>query len=104
MRQDIMQGTTPTHTFTVPFDTSVIKTARFVYTQDDEAKIIKEGDDVKLEGNEVSTTLTQEDTFLLRPCGTVYLLLRVLTEGGDAQTSDPVTLLCRGCADKEVLT
>ena len=32
----IMQGTTPTHTFYLPFSTDIIKTVRIIYCQNDE--------------------------------------------------------------------
>ena len=100
----IIQGTTPTHTFTTPFDVELIRKARFVYSQNEEVKIIKTGADIAMTGMKVVTTLTQEDTYLLTPNVPVTLVLRVLTKGGDVTTSDAKTGRCRGCADKEVLS
>lgn len=100
----IVQGTTPTHSFTLPFDTSTISEARFVYAQDGEVKVLKEGTDVVMTGATVTTTLTQADTYNLTPGVSVVLMLRVLTKGGDALVSDAKTGRCRGCADKEVLS
>ena len=99
----IIQGTTPTHTFLLPFDASLIKTARLVYSQGDDVKVIKEGADVQMTGLKVTTTLTQADTFAFTPSTSVTLVLRLLTIGGDAVTTDPKVLSCRGCDDKEVL-
>lgn len=99
----IIQGTTPTHTFSLPFDTSIVKAARFVYIQDDEVMIVKAGEDVMMDGLKVATTLTQEDTFALTPDVEVVLILRVLTMGGDALASDKQRFRCRGLADKEVM-
>jgi hypothetical protein len=99
----IIQGTTPTHTFTLPFDASIVKCARFVYSQDGAVKVIKDTDRVTFDGAQVSTTLTQEDTYSLEPDNQVKLLLRVLTVKGNALVSDPVYLLCLGCECKEVL-
>lgn len=99
----IIQGTTPTHSFQLPFDTSIIKTARFVYSQEGEVSIVKTGDDVTISQEDVATTLTQEDTYNLTPGVRVKLLLRILTKEGKAVTSDPVWLLCRGCECKEIM-
>lgn len=100
----ITQGTTPTHTFTTPFDVEIIRKARFVYSQNDEVKIIKKGADIAMSGMKVTTTLTQEETYMLTPNVPVTLVLRILTKGGDATTSEAKTGRCRGCADKEVLS
>lgn len=99
----ITQGTTPTHTFTLPFDTSTIASVRFVYSQEGEVKVVKDGAAVQKDGAKVSTTLTQADTFALTPGVEVRLMLRVLTKGGDALASDVKTGRCRSNADKEVL-
>ena len=99
----IIQGTTPTHSFQLPFDTSRIKTARFVYSQEGEVSIVKTGEDVAISPEGVSTTLTQEDTYSLTPGLKVKLLLRILTTDGEAKASDPVWFLCRGCECKEVM-
>jgi hypothetical protein len=99
----IIQGTTPTHSFEVPFDTSTIKTARFVYSQDGEVICIKTGADVTISEKSVSTTLTQEDTYNFKEGPQVKLVLRILTQSGDAMASAPVWMLCRGCECKEVM-
>lgn len=100
----IIQGTTPTHSFTLPFDSADIRTARFVYSQRGELKLVKDMEDITMEGYEVSTTLTQEDTFEFDPNTKVELVLRVLTIAGEALAlARPVNLLCREIADKEVL-
>lgn len=101
----IIQGTTPTHTFTLPLDLSAIKRARFVYSQRDEVVVVKDSTngEVELTEGKAVATLTQEDTFKFAPCVVVELVLRVLTEGDDALATDPVLLICRESEDKEVL-
>ena len=103
----IIQGTTPTHTFTLPYDTSTLKRVRFVYSQRGQIKVIKDTADaesaVDLEGPKAKAKLTQEETFKFEPDVVVQLILRVLTEDCDALESDPVFLMCRASADKEVL-
>lgn len=101
----IIQGTTPTHTFTLPPELSAIKRARFVYSQRGEVVVIRDSADGEVEINEgeATATLTQEDTFKLEPGASIELVLRVLTEDGVALTADPVLLVCRESKDKEVL-
>lgn len=100
----IIQGTTPTHAFELPFDSELVSKARFVYSQGGEVVCIKTGADVSITPEGVSTTLTQEDTFAFTPDVQIKLLLRILTTGGDALVSeDPVWFLCRGCECKEIM-
>ena len=71
------QGTTPTHTFVLPFDASVIEKVRIIYAQDEEVKLTV--CDVSIEGNTITARLTQEDTLKLE-CGKfVEVQVRVLT-------------------------
>ena len=98
----IVRGTTPTHTFTLPVDASQVACARFVYKQEGEVKIKKEGADVKLEGFKASTTLTQADTLKLKAGPMVSINLRGKTVGGQAlATENPVRQLCVCCGDGE---
>lgn len=103
----IIQGTTPTHTFTLPFDTTLVKRARFVYSQAGEVKVIKDSTDgsgdVRVEDGKASAKLTQEDTFSLEPCTVVELVLRLLMTDGTALETEPELMMCRETADKEVL-
>ena len=99
----IIQGTTPTHAFELPFDAELVSKARFVYSQEGEVVCVKTGDDVSITPEGVSTTLTQEDTYAFIPDTQIKLLLRILTTYGDALVSDPVWFLCRGCECKEIM-
>lgn len=99
----IVQGTTPRHTITLPIPTANVKCARFIYSQDGQVKVKKATEDITMDGNDVSVRLTQEDTFSFDTDMRVKLIVRVLTDGGDALTSDPVYMAVRGCDDCEVL-
>lgn len=99
----ITQGTTPTHEFELDFSTDICKEIRFVYSQNGEAIVIKEDEEVKADGNTVSTTLTQEDTYKFTADIQIELVLRILTNSNMAIASEPIKLKCRGLADKEVL-
>lgn len=98
------QGTTPTHTFTLPFDTSTLSAVKITYAQSGEVKLQKKTPDCVLSGNTVTVELTQEDTFLFEADKTVLIQVRVLTLGGDALSSAPVRVSVYVCLDKEVLT
>lgn len=102
----IVQGTTPTHSFAIPFDTSTVQIARFVYSQNGEVKVLKDSREgqatINTDGT-VTTNLSQEDTYKLTPDAPVKLVLRILTKKGEALVSDPVRGICYGCDCKEVL-
>lgn len=97
------RGTTPTHTFTLPFSVDVIDKIRVIYAQSEIVKFIKKKSDVQLNGNKVVVKLTQQDTFKLNCKLKTDIQLRVLTTSGDALTSDIYTLSTKRCLDDEVL-
>jgi len=96
------QGSTPTHTFTLPFDLTGMK-VRVVYAQMKQVVIRKEDDDLTVEGDTVTLTLTQQDTLRLRSDQKVEIQLKVLTAAGDALVSDIHTVSVARCLDLEVL-
>lgn len=99
----MIRGTTPTHTFTLPCDASMVKEVMVIYGQDDTEVFHKDTEDCKLEGDTVSVTLTQEDTFLFDHKKRVQIQLRVLTDGGDALASDVKITSIKKCLNEEVL-
>lgn len=99
----MIKGTTPTHVFTLPFDTGSVKTVQIIYAQSGAVKLTKGNKDCTLDGNKVSVKLTQEDTFLFTFGVRVDIQVRVLTIGGDALASRVTHVLCEDCLSDEVL-
>ncbi len=68
--------TTPTHTFYLPFDTNAISKLIITYKQNGKTILEKTEDEVQMNHNAISVTLSQEETFLfmVRP---VSVQLRV---------------------------
>lgn len=99
----MIRGTTPTHIFTLPFDTEIVKKCRVIYSQNDEIKLKKEIDDVTLQGNSISLKLTQENTFALESTKNVEIQLRVLTVDNESLISDILTVPVTKCLDDEVI-
>lgn len=79
--------TTPTHSFTLPFDASVVDKFLLTYVQDEITILEKTEEDVQVEGNVWSVDLTQEETKKFKP-GTASCQIRVLTTDGKALSSD----------------
>ena len=100
----MIRGTTPTHTFNIPFDTSMVKEVKILYAQDDVKLLEKKNGDCTLAGQSISVTLSQEDTFLFDSKKPVEIQIRVLTLGGDALASIPEKVGVSKCLDSEVLT
>ena len=99
----IAQGTTPTHTFTLPIDCSILKTIHISYSQMEKIVFIKKDGDVHTSGNTIYTTLTQEDTLALDPDTLVKIEIRMLTETGAALKTEPILRSVEECVEKEVL-
>lgn len=98
------RGTTPEHTFTLPFDTSIIASVRIIYEQNDEEKIIKTKDDCTFAGDVIKVKLTQEDTLTFTCNSTIKIQVRILTTDGEAITSDIIKTFVYECIDNEVIT
>ena len=99
----MFKGTTPTHTFEVDMDTSLIKTVKITYSQKDEEVLVKRTEDCALGDGTISTRLSQEDTFLFEGNTIVTIQLRILTTSGDALVAEPIMMSVGKCLDDEVL-
>lgn len=97
------QGTTPTHTFQLPFEVQNADKLLITYAQRDEVVLQKTREDCTVDGKTVETTLTQEETFQFDPKGAVQIQLRILTEAGDALVSEIMTVSVQRCLDGEVM-
>lgn len=97
------RGTNPTHTFTLPFDTSAVDKVRVIYAQSDIVKIVKKETDCELSGYTISVKLTQAETLRLNHRLKTSIQLRVLTHSGEALASGIVTMATTQCLSDEVL-
>ena len=82
------RGTTPTLKFTLPFDTSTLEAVWVTIAQGGKVIINKEKSDCDLKGNDISVTLTQEETLALESENKAEIQLRVLTTDGLALASE----------------
>lgn len=96
--------TTPTHTFTVPFDTVIIKSMNIIYSQNDIPVVTKEIKDCECNGNTIKVQLTQEETAML-DCKKHFAEVQIhaLTVTGEVIASDPYKIPVKKCFAKEVL-
>ena len=99
----MIRGTTPTHTFILPFDTSLVDEIKITYAQRDEIVLCKNTADCLFEQSRVTVTLSQEDTFKFDCRTQVQIQMRILTVNGEALASLITTLDVAKCLDDEVL-
>jgi hypothetical protein len=98
------QGTTPLHTYEIDdLDTTLIKTIKITYTQNEKEILVKRTEDCTITPGKISTKLSQEDTFLFDGDSLVTIQLRILTHEGDALRTDSIILSVDECLDNEVL-
>lgn len=99
----MIRATTPTHKFTLPFETDRIKSLLISYSQNDKEVLDKRKDDCTLEGKEIQVKLSQEETKLF--CGElpVEIQLRILTVTDDSIASKKYEVPCEDVTNDEVL-
>ena len=89
------RGTTPTITYTLPFDAELVQIAEITISCPGYAYISKSKDKMYINGNKLSIRLTQEETLLFRPGGIVSIQLALRLDGGTCIRSqihkEPVT-------------
>lgn len=100
----MIRGTTPTHTFTIPFAASDIEAARVIYAQNDKEIFIKTAADCSLNDKSICVKLTQEETFLFNCNYPVQIQLRVkLKDIDEVQSTDIMLVPVGKCLENEVL-
>lgn len=99
----MIRGTTPTHIFTIPFDTALIADLRISYAQSGKEVIVKTKEEATLDGQTITVKLSQEDTFSFDCSKNVLVQVRVLTLGGEAVSSDVIVVSVEQCLNNEVL-
>lgn len=99
----IRRCSTPTHTFTLPFDTSDIKSLMVIYAQGGNEVFHKNKEDCNLDGNTLSLTLTQEETKAFNHKLDVQVQLRVLAYNGSSIVSDIETIAVKTVLNDEVM-
>lgn len=97
------RGTTPTHTFLIPFGSDEIKTIRIVQAQENRIVVAKDNDEITISDNTATTKLTQEETLKFRSDVPVKIQVRVLMTDGTALASEPEVTSAKVCLENEVL-
>ena len=99
----MIRGSTPTHTFTLPFDTSLVDEVQITYAQCESIVLVKNTDGCTLSGNEVKVKLTQEETLGFDHKQYVKIQLKVLTLAGEVLVSKVENKSVDECLNAEML-
>lgn len=96
-------GTTPTHTFTLPFEKEMLADLRISYLQNKKKVFTKGMEDVEISGNDISLILTQEETLLFEAGKNVSIQLKIKTIEGLVFNSDIIEMRVDCSLDNEVI-
>ena len=96
------RGTTPTHTFALPFETSIISALRITYKQENNVIITKDKNDCTLNGNVINVKLSQEETLKFKCNAPAKVQLRIV-KNDDAIASEVFNFFVNECLDNEVI-
>ena len=97
------QGTTPLHTFVLPFSTETIQAVRVSYEQKGKIVLERETESFAKSENTLATNLTQEETLLFDANVMVRIQLHILTTAGSAMVSKPKSVPAYILLNKKVI-
>jgi hypothetical protein len=87
----MIRGTTPTLTFTFPFEKDEIKSLSVVFVQCGLIRLEKTLKDVEIENNVLTVRLSQEDTLCYWDNHDIDIQIRAVTNEGEAFASKIIT-------------
>lgn len=99
----MIRGTTPTHTFELPFDSDMVSKARVLYAQNGIIVLTKDNEECLREGSCISVKLTQKDTLKFDCNYPVEVQIRVLLDNEEALASTVIKVSVGKCLENEVL-
>jgi hypothetical protein len=99
----MQRGSTSPFTFALPYDTAALTKVRVIYTQGDKIVLKKEKEACGCNGNVLTVTLTQEETFLFDCEKPAEVQVRIMTTDGKVRGSIPKIFSVEKCLDDEVL-
>lgn len=99
----MIRGTTPTHIFTLPFDTDQIQQLRLTYFQDGTTVLEKKETEVKQAGTQLEYTLTQTESLSFAEQKPVEIQLKIKTIDGVVVASKIMRTTVSTVLNEEVL-
>lgn len=102
----MIQGTTPTLHYQLPFSASLIKSAEITLQYNDSAKnvlIVKTLAECELGEKSIATRLTQDETLKLPAPATARVQLRIVTTDNAILATEPYIVLVKELLKKDVI-
>ena len=100
----MIRGTTPTHTFNIPYNATDIDVVRIIYAQSDKEIFVKTTEECSLTDKSIVVQLTQEDTFKFDNNYPVQIQLRVkMKDTGVVMSTKVMRVTVGKCLENEVL-
>lgn len=99
----IYRGTTPTHTFEMPFDCENLTALTITYAQNDMIVLKKSKEDCIVKGANIIVKLSQEDTLRFNDERGVKMQVKILNGVSDVYVSDIITASVGEVLDEEVI-
>lgn len=97
------KGSTPTHTFTLPPGMAEkVSAIEITYEQEEQTILQKREQDCTIDGDMVSVTLSQEETFLFKEDVIVQIQIRIKVDG-KVLPSNIMRVSCKECLSSEVI-
>lgn len=97
----IAKGSTPKHSFSIPFDTNAVTGIIIIYAQNDEEVFRKTTADCTITDHDVSVSLTQSETLSLNAGVPVEVQL-VVFASGDAMVSNKIEMTVADILSEDV--
>lgn len=97
----IARGSTPTHSFSIPFDTNAIDGVIIIYAQNGAEVFRKTTADCTITNHDISVTLSQNDSLRLKADAPVKVQL-VVYSGGKAFTSNKIEMVVDDILSEDV--
>lgn len=99
----MIRGTTPTHIFTLPFDSGQISQLRLTYSQDGATVFEKNETEVNLAGTQLEYTLAQTESLAFTEQKPVEIQLKIKTIDGAVVASKIMRTNVSTVLNEEVL-
>lgn len=99
----IYRGTTPTHTFEMPFDCEKLTAFTITYAQNDVPIVKKSKEDCTVKGATIVVRLNQEDTLKFNDERGVKIQLKIMDGASEVYVSDIIVASVGEVLDDEVL-
>ena len=99
-----IRGTTPTHTFILPFHTSLFEDFSVAYREvrTREVKVKRDMTNCEMDENVIAVTLTQEESLSFTPGAIVEVQLKVYSDTGEVLASPSYRLLAEDVLDERI--